>query len=162
MLHTCLIIDLRFGRYIVDVAATAHQKAVLAVIQPFHAFYASCPVEVRETANADPCPLFDCHSSNTHIVRCLESLKFNSFPFCEASLGFMAGKAFFVSHRHCGQGKDKTSVRRESADGIPKFPRHTEICGRLPSSPPDESAGGTWHSFRPQYLCTKKAAGHKT
>lgn len=95
----------------------------------------------------------------TRIVRCLESLKFSSFPFCEASWGFMAGKAFFVSHRHCGQGKDKTSVRRESADGIPKFPRHAEICGRLPSSSPDESAGGTWHSFRPQYLCTKKLPG---
>lgn len=66
MLHTCLIIDLRFGRYIVDVAATAHHKAVLAVIQPFHTFYASCPVEIRETADADPPSLFDCHSSYTH------------------------------------------------------------------------------------------------
>lgn len=57
---------MRFGRYIVDVAATAHQKAVLAVIQPFHASYASCPVKVRETGDADPCPLFDSHSSYTH------------------------------------------------------------------------------------------------
>ena len=72
------------------------------------------------------------------------------------------GKPFFVRSPTADKREDKTSVRRESADGIPKFPRHAEICGRLPSSSPDESAGGTWHSFRPQYLCTKKAAGHKT
>lgn len=45
---------------------TPYQKAVLAVIQPFHAPYASASVEVREAVNADPFPLFDGHSSYTH------------------------------------------------------------------------------------------------
>ena len=66
MSYTCLIINLRFGRYIVDVTATTHQKAVLSVIQPFHAPYAPGTVEVREAVNADPPSLFDCHSSYTH------------------------------------------------------------------------------------------------
>ncbi len=66
MSYTCLIINFRFGRYIVDVTAATHQKAVLAVIQPFHASYAPGMVEVREAVNAEPPPLFGCHSPYTH------------------------------------------------------------------------------------------------
>ena len=85
MSYTCLKIDLRFARYIVDVTAATYQKTVLAVIQPFHASYAPAPVEVRETVNADPQSLFDCHSSYTHNPMFYEFIKFNSFPFCKAS-----------------------------------------------------------------------------
>ena len=66
MSYTCLIIDLRFGRYIVDVTAATYQKALLAVIQPFHASYAPGTVEVWEAVNTDPPPLFDSHSPYTH------------------------------------------------------------------------------------------------
>ena len=66
------------------------------------------------------------------------------------------GKPFFVRSSTADNRGDKTSVRREGADGIPKFPRHAEICGRLPPSPPAESAGGTCRSYRPQYVCTEK------
>lgn len=66
MSYTCLIINPWFGRYIVNVIAATYQKAVLAVIQPFHAPYAPDTVEIREAVNADPQPLFDSHSSYTH------------------------------------------------------------------------------------------------
>lgn len=66
MSYTCLIINPWFGRYIVNVIAATYQKAVLAVIQPFHTFNTSGTVEVREAVNTDPPSLFDCHSSYTH------------------------------------------------------------------------------------------------
>lgn len=66
MSYTCLKIDLWFSRNIVDVTAETYQKAVLAVVQPFHASYAPGTVEVREAVNAYSLPLFDCHSPYTH------------------------------------------------------------------------------------------------
>ena len=60
------MVNFRLSGNIVNVTATAYQKAVLAVIQPFHASYAPVTVEVREAVNADPPPLFDSHSSYTH------------------------------------------------------------------------------------------------
>ena len=84
MSYTCLIIDLWFGRYIVDVTAATYQKTVLAVIQPFHASYVPAPVEVREAVNAYSPSLFDCHSSYTHNPMFYKFIKFNSFPFCKA------------------------------------------------------------------------------
>ena len=72
MSYTCLIIDLWFGRYIVDVTAATYQKAVLAVVQPFHASYAPGTVEVREAVNADPtCPC-SIVILLTRIIRCFE------------------------------------------------------------------------------------------
>lgn len=65
-LDTRLIVNPWFGRYIVDVAAATHQKALLAVIQPFHASYAPGTMEVRKAVNADPPSLFDSHSPYTH------------------------------------------------------------------------------------------------
>lgn len=73
-------------------------------------------------------------------------MKLSSFPFCEAFPGFVAGQPFPCKGT-ADDREEKTSVRREGADGMPKFPRHAEICGRLPSSPPDESAAGTWRSL---------------
>lgn len=55
----------------------------------------------------------------------------------------MAGKAVFRVDFIADKREDKTSVRREGADGMPKIPRHAEICGRLPSSSPAESVSGT-------------------
>lgn len=78
------------------------------------------------------------------------------FPFVKPFRASWPGKPFFVRSSTADKWEDKTSVRREGADGIPKIPRHAEICGRLPSSPPAESAGGTWRSSRPQYVCTGK------
>lgn len=66
MSYTCLIINLWLTRYIVDVTAATHQKAVLVVIQPFHTSYAPGTMEVREAVNADSPPLFDSHSSYTY------------------------------------------------------------------------------------------------
>lgn len=66
MSYTCLKIDLWFSRNIVDVTAATYQKAVLAVIQPFHTSYTPGTVEIREAVNTDPPSLFDCHSSYTH------------------------------------------------------------------------------------------------
>lgn len=64
------------------------------------------------------------------------------FPFVKPFGASWPGKPFFVRSSTADKWEDKTSVRREGADGIPKIPRHAEICGRLPSSPPAESAGG--------------------
>lgn len=33
----------------------------------------------------------------------LNVICFNSFPFCEAPMGFVAGKAVFRAEFHCGQ-----------------------------------------------------------
>lgn len=66
MSYTRLIINLWLARYIINITAATYQKAVLAVVQPFHASYAPGTVEVREAVNADPTSLFDCHSSYTH------------------------------------------------------------------------------------------------
>ncbi len=103
MSYTCLKIDLWFSRNIVDVTAATYQKAVLAVIQPFHASYAPGTVEVREAVNTDPPPLFDSHLSYTHNPMFLNVVGFNSFPFCETLSGFLAGKAVFRAEFHCGQ-----------------------------------------------------------
>ena len=156
MSYTCLIIDLWFGRYIVDVTAATYQKAVLAVIQPFHASYAPGTVEVREAVDADPPSLFNCHSSYTHNPMFLMLLVSILFPFVKPRRASWPGKPFSVRSSTADKREDKTSVRLECADGIPKFPRHAEFCGRLPSSPPAESRGGTWRSSCPQYICTEK------
>ena len=66
----------------------------------------------------------------------------------------MAGENRFMCICDCGPKGEKDSVKSENADGIPKFLRHEKICGRLPSSPPTESASVTWRFYSPQYLCT--------
>ena len=78
------------------------------------------------------------------------------FPFVKPRRASWPGKPFSVRSSTADKREDKTSVRLEGADGIPKIPRHAEICGRLPSGPPAESAGGTCRSSRPQYVCTGK------
>lgn len=103
MSYTRLIINLWLARYIINITATTHQKAVLTVIQPFHAFYAPGTMKVGEAVNAYSLPLFDCHSSYTHIPMFLNVFGFNSFPFCKAPQGFVAGKAVFRAESHCGQ-----------------------------------------------------------
>ena len=66
----------------------------------------------------------------------------------------MAGKTVLCAFVTADQIENKTSVKSENADGIPKFLRYEKICGRLPSSPPTESASVTWRFSSPQYLCT--------
>ena len=83
-------------------------------------------------------------------------LGINSFPYCEALWASWSGKPFFVRNSIVDKRENKTSVRSESADGIPQFWRNEKICGRLPSSPPTENASATWHFSGPQYLCTIK------
>lgn len=56
----------------------------------------------------------------------------------------MAGKTVLCAFVTADQREKKTSVKSENADGIPKFLRYEKICGRLPSSPPTESASVTW------------------
>ena len=56
-----------FGRDIVNVVATAHQQTIFAVIQPLHASYAPCFVEVREAVDADARSLFDGHFPYSHV-----------------------------------------------------------------------------------------------
>ena len=73
MLYTCLIINMWLARYIVNVTAASYQKAVLAVIQPFHAFNTPGTVKVREAVNTDPTSLFDSHSPYTHNSMFFES-----------------------------------------------------------------------------------------
>ena len=81
-LDCCLVVDLRFGRNIIDVVATTYQKAVRSVIEFLHASDTSCLVEVREAADAYALSLFNGHSFYSHSSLCFEFQFFSLF--CEA------------------------------------------------------------------------------
>ena len=66
----------------------------------------------------------------------------------------MAGKTVLCALITADQIENKTSVKSENADGIPKFLKYEKICGRLPSSSPTESISVSWRFSGPQYLCT--------
>ena len=99
-LDCCLVVDLRFGRNIIDVVATAYQKAIRSVIELLHASDTSCLVEVREAAYADPPALFNSHSFYSHRSLCL-GFKFFSL-FVKLIELLRQGWPFFVQANDCG------------------------------------------------------------
>ena len=100
-LDCCLVVDLRFGRNIIDVVATTYQKAVRSVIEFLHASDTSCLVEVREAADAYALSLFNGHSFYSHSSLCFEFQFFSLFVKLFELL--RQGWPFFVQVYNCGQ-----------------------------------------------------------
>ena len=66
VLDCCLIVDCGLGGHVVDVVATAYQKAVLTIVEFFHAPNGAGAVEIGELPDIEPSALRYFHSFYSH------------------------------------------------------------------------------------------------